>query len=158
MTYKYIWTYPMAQRVKNCLQCRRHRRHTFDPWVRKIPWRRAWQPTLVFLPGESHELRSLLGYSLKGRKELVANSWTQLKWLSMLIYNISESLCYTEEINTTLQINYTSIKNFFLQKSGPKRVTCRCNSMLAGAYVRAFVSLKLPDIEGLGPTFLKHIL
>ena len=69
----------MAQRVKNCLQCRRHRRHTFDPWVRKIPWRRAWQPTLVFLPGESHELRSLLGYSPKGRKELVANSWTQLK-------------------------------------------------------------------------------
>ena len=39
---------------------------------------RAWQPTLVFLPGESHELRSLLGYSPKGRKELVANSWTRL--------------------------------------------------------------------------------
>ena len=33
------------------LQCRRHR---FDPWVRKIPWRRKWQPTLVFLPGKSH--------------------------------------------------------------------------------------------------------
>ena len=32
----------------------------FDPWVRKIPWRRAWQP--VFLPGESHGQRNLVGY------------------------------------------------------------------------------------------------
>ena len=35
----------------------------FDPWVRKIPWRRKWQPTPVFLPGESHEKRNLGGYS-----------------------------------------------------------------------------------------------
>jgi len=34
-------------------QCRRHKGCAFDPWVGKIPWRRAWQPTLVFLPGES---------------------------------------------------------------------------------------------------------
>ena len=32
---------------------RRHRRLRFDPWLGKIPWRRAWQPTPVFLPGES---------------------------------------------------------------------------------------------------------
>ena len=41
----------------------------FDPWVRKIPWRRKWQPTPVFLPEKSHELRSLVGYSPWGRKE-----------------------------------------------------------------------------------------
>ena len=35
----------------------------FDPWDGKIPWRRAWQPTPVFLPGESHGQRSLVGYS-----------------------------------------------------------------------------------------------
>ena len=35
-------------------QCRRHRRRRFDSWVGKSPWRRAWQPTPVFLPGESH--------------------------------------------------------------------------------------------------------
>ena len=35
-------------------QCRRHERHGFYPWIGRIPWRRAWQPTLVFLPGESH--------------------------------------------------------------------------------------------------------
>ena len=33
------------------------------PWVGKIPWRRAWEPTLVLLPGESHGERSLVGYS-----------------------------------------------------------------------------------------------
>ena len=41
-----------------------------DPWVRKVPWRRAWQPTPVFLPGEFHGQRSLAGYSLWYRKEL----------------------------------------------------------------------------------------
>ena len=40
----------------------------FDPWVGKIPWRRVWQPTPVFLPGESHG-QSLEGYSPWGRKE-----------------------------------------------------------------------------------------
>ena len=45
-------------------QCRRHERYRFDPWVRKIPWRRAWQPTLVLLPGESGGQRILVGYGL----------------------------------------------------------------------------------------------
>ena len=40
-------------------QCRRCKRCEFDPWVRKIPWRRAWPPTSVFLPGESCGQRSL---------------------------------------------------------------------------------------------------
>ena len=43
--------------------------HGFSPWVRKIPWRRQWQPTPVFLPGESHGPRSLMGYSRWGHKE-----------------------------------------------------------------------------------------
>ena len=44
-------------------QCRRHKRHRFDPWVVKISWKRAWQPNPVFLPEESHAQRSLVGYS-----------------------------------------------------------------------------------------------
>ena len=44
-------------------QCRRHERLRFDPWVRKIPWRRAWQPTPVFLPEQSHGQMSLAGCS-----------------------------------------------------------------------------------------------
>ena len=44
-------------------------RHRFNP-IRKTPWRRAWQHTPVFLPGESHVQRSLAGYSPQGCKEL----------------------------------------------------------------------------------------
>ena len=48
--------------------CQR-RKDEFVYWVGKIPWRRAWQPTPVFLPGESHGQRSLAGYSPQGRRE-----------------------------------------------------------------------------------------
>ena len=41
----------------------RCKRCKFDPWVERVPWRRAWQPIPVFLPGEFHEQRSLVGYS-----------------------------------------------------------------------------------------------
>ena len=50
-------------------QCSRCKRHGFDSWVGKIPWRRAWQPIPAFLPGESHGQRSLAGYSLWSVKE-----------------------------------------------------------------------------------------
>ena len=49
-------------------KCRRHKRHGFDSWVRKIPWKRIWQPTQVFLPGESQEQRKLEGYSSWGHR------------------------------------------------------------------------------------------
>ena len=44
-------------------------RGRFNPWVGMIPWRKEWQPTPVFLPGEFHGQRSLAGYSPWGRKE-----------------------------------------------------------------------------------------
>ena len=49
-----------------CLQCGRL---GFDPWVRKIPWRRKWQSTPALLPGKSHGQRRLVDYSPWGRKE-----------------------------------------------------------------------------------------
>ena len=52
-------------------------RGEFDPWVGKIPRRRARQPTPAFLPGESHGQRSLLGYSPRGCKELHMTEVTQ---------------------------------------------------------------------------------
>ena len=61
--------------VRICLLCGKH---GFSPWVRKIPWRRAWQPTPVFLPGESHGQRSLAGYSSSGCKE-----WDTMEWLTV---------------------------------------------------------------------------
>ena len=59
-----------------CL-CRRHKRQGFDPWVGKIPWRRKWQLTPVFLPGESHGQRSLAVH----RSHRVAESRTRQKRL-----------------------------------------------------------------------------
>ena len=50
-------------------QCRRYKKCGFNSWVRKIPWRKAWPPTLVFLPGESLGHRRLVGYSTQGLKE-----------------------------------------------------------------------------------------
>ena len=47
----------------------RHGFNPWNPWVGKIPWRRAWQPTPVFLPGESHGQRSLAGCSPWDHKE-----------------------------------------------------------------------------------------
>ena len=58
-------------------QCRRRKRQDFDPRVEKIPWRRAQQPTPIFLPGESHGQRSLVVYSLWGYKESDMTEATQ---------------------------------------------------------------------------------
>ena len=59
-------------------QCKRHQRCGFDPWVGKIPWRRAWKPTPVFLPGESAWTEEPGGL-VHG----VTKSQTQPKWLSI---------------------------------------------------------------------------
>ena len=50
-------------------QCRRHKRYGINPWVGEIPWKLAWQPTLVLLPGKSHGQRSLAGYNSWGHKK-----------------------------------------------------------------------------------------
>ena len=55
---------------ESACQCRRCRRHGLDPWVGKIPRRRTWQPTLVFLPGKFHGQRSLVGYQPWGHKRV----------------------------------------------------------------------------------------
>jgi len=88
-----LFTYLLAFRYRDfpggsdgkesACQCRRHRRRGFRPWVGKIPWRRKWQPTPVFLPGESHGQRSLVGCSLLllllshfSRVQLCVTPWT----------------------------------------------------------------------------------
>ena len=66
-----------ASSKEQICQRRRHKRDGFDPWIGKIPWRRAWQPTPVFLPGKPHGQRSLAGYSPQGRKESDTTEVTQ---------------------------------------------------------------------------------
>ena len=62
----------MAQQVKNlpAMQETEKIRWGLDPRVGKMPWRRKWQSTLAFLPGESHEQKSLEGYSPWGNRRL----------------------------------------------------------------------------------------
>ena len=57
-----------------CLQCRPR----FSPWVGRMPWRRKWQPTPVFLSREFYGQKSLVGYSPWGHKELDTTEWLTL--------------------------------------------------------------------------------
>ena len=66
------WAFLMPQMAKNLPAMRDP---GFDPWVGKIPWRRAWQPTPVFLSGESHGQRRLADYSLWACKESDMTEW-----------------------------------------------------------------------------------
>ena len=74
--------FPGLNDKESACQCRRPE---FDPWVRKIPWRREWLSTPVFLPGKSHGQRSLVGYSPWGRKESDTIEWLNNK----LPYSVS---------------------------------------------------------------------
>ena len=80
-----------------CLQCRRPR---FHPWVRKIPWRREWLPTPVFLPEKFQGQRSLAGYSSCSRKESDTTEQPTLSlWLLLLLLSRFSHvwLCATPE-------------------------------------------------------------
>ena len=74
-------------------QCSRHKRSKFDPWVGKIPCRREWQPTPVFLPGEFHGQRSLAGYS---QWDLIESDTTELLTLSFFKATVALILDYSQ--------------------------------------------------------------
>ena len=63
----HIWASQVALVVIIHLQCKGN---GFDPWVKKTPWRKKWQPAFVFLPGKFLRQRSLLGYRPCSHKEL----------------------------------------------------------------------------------------
>ena len=68
------WWLSSKESTSQCRRCR------FDHWHRKIPWRRKWQPTPVFLPGKSHGQQSLVDYSPWGCKESDMTEWLN-KWI-----------------------------------------------------------------------------
>ena len=87
VNYSYFLTSLGGSVIKKIhLQDRGHKRGTFDPWVEKIPWRRAWQPTPVYLPGESHGQRSLVGYI--GLQRVGHDRVTEHACLILKIFNI----------------------------------------------------------------------
>ena len=74
----YMWGFPGGVSGKEpAYQCSRLKRHSFDTWVRKIPWRRTQLPTPLSLTGESHGKCSLVGYSPQGHKEPDTTEATQ---------------------------------------------------------------------------------
>ena len=72
----------------------------FHPWVDKIPWRREWLPTPVFLPGEPQGQRSLMGYSPWGPKELDTTEWLTL----LTVYIVFTTIYITLDIVSNLQM------------------------------------------------------
>ena len=68
-----------ASDKESACQCRRHKRCGFDPWVRRIPWSRSWQPSDVSLPGKFHgQSKSLEGYITWGHRESDMNEWASM--------------------------------------------------------------------------------
>ena len=112
-------------------QCRRRKRHTFDPCVGKIPWKRKWQPTLVFWPGKSHGQRTLAGYSPWGSQR-VGHNWSNLAcmhdWQITIIY-----------INAKEYSNYCTITLI----SHASKVMLK----ILQARLQQYVNRELPDVQ-----------
>ena len=70
----------------------------FHPWVRKSPWRRQWQPTPVFLPGESHGQRNLMGYSPWGCKR-VRHNWATNTHTHTIVWSSQVVQCRRLPVN-----------------------------------------------------------
>ena len=99
-----------ASGKEHMCQCRRHKRYEFSPWGGKISWRKAWQSTRVFLPGESHRQRGLAGYSPWGYEE-------------------SDT---TEQLALSLEVlSAGGMLSTLLLLSGP----CFCSRILSGSWV-----------------------
>ena len=74
---------------ESACQCRRCKKHGFNPWVGKVPWKRAWQPTLIFLPGESCGQRSLVGYGPRRCQESDTTGATERTQLIDYVVTVS---------------------------------------------------------------------
>ena len=98
-------------------QCRTR----FNSWVEKIPWRREWQPTPIFLPGEFQGQRSLVGYSPQGCKESDTTEWLNMHaltektlWTGRILPNVIEQVVWTWYFNWSIFFplyNFTSQSN-----------------------------------------------
>ena len=94
------WASQVTPRYRTRL---RYRRRGFNPWVRKIPRRRKWRPTPVFLPGESHGQRSMVGYSPWGRKESDMTEQAGRQACGTSDTEVFGSLCFAKDLVTGLQ-------------------------------------------------------
>ena len=115
-------------------QCRRCRRHGFNPWIRKIPWRRKWQPTPVLLPGKFHGQKSLVGYKSMGLQRVrddLAHKYLTTKILQKylgvmkLFYNLLVvviTLTHIKKYFILLHVNYTSVSRLWCKLCSPTKL------------------------------------
>ena len=97
------WASQVVLVVKNLPAYAGNLRHWFDPWVRKIPWRRKWQPTPVFLSRRSQGQRSLVGYSPWGCKSQI-----QLKLLknNKALKGEETFICFSNIHSSFIEMTY----------------------------------------------------
>ena len=82
---------------ESACQCRRHRRLRFTPWVGKIPGGRKWQTTPVFLPGNFHRQKSLVGYSpwchkrVRTQLSMGTNIWKPVPIISKMLCTVNDT-------------------------------------------------------------------
>ena len=107
------------QIILNC-QCRRCKRHGFDPWVGKMPWSRKWQPTPVFLPGKSHGQTDILTSKPPGKPILCASCWNTGE-------NIKEKLFSSSRVMMSLRTK--SHSRIGCRGSGVKKHTIDLHQM-----------------------------
>ena len=132
----------------------------FNPWVRKIPWRREWQSTPVFLPGKSHGQRRLAGCSPGGRKEL--------DMTEQLNNNLSSTFFrgnYTSRVffNITVQKHqfFGTRLSLKVQLSHPYMAIGKTIALTRWTFVSKVMSLLFSMLPGLVIAFLprsKHLL
>ena len=121
-------------------QSRRCKRCGFDPWVRKIPWRRKWQPTAVFLLKESHGQRSLAGYGPWGHMtedvlhvnsyNMAAMGWIIFspKYVEILTPSICEHAFFGNRVFADDQAKMNSLAGFPCGSAGNKS-TCSARDL-----------------------------
>ena len=111
-----VVTNPGGSAENNLLRRRRCRRPGFDPWVRKIPWRRAGKPTPGFLPGEPHGQRSLGGYSPQGHKESDTTERPILLQTKKETWDMTSTLCcsYSRRLYNSLAHRVRTYFNYLL--------------------------------------------
>ena len=92
--YEYFRLPSWSSAKEPTCQCRRCRKGGFDPYIKKIPWRKKWQPTPVFLPEKLHGQRSLAGYLAHGftKSRTWLSDWAWLS-VSILLYFLKKKLC-----------------------------------------------------------------
>ena len=121
-------------------QCRRCQRPGFDSGVGKTPWKRAWQSTPVFLPGESHGQRSLVGYSpkvIKSQTRLRDEHWAVCRTLPLerlwLILTVMEGL-YGCKWNKRCFWLYGEEQQGGICRSTHNRASFSCSSSYLGSF------------------------